>query len=142
MLKILGSLSLPAILLSAVVGLSGCVADNTSPQEKQLVSAGFVRHPANSASRRAELQLMPQHVFLTRTTPEGLRYIYADRDLCDCAFVGTPEAFEKYAAQQPHGVSTTQAPSSDMRSTTDPNTTSSALGQTPATSSGPAKTHL
>lgn len=144
MLKTLSSLSLPVTALSVALGLAGCVSDNTSPQEKQLISAGFVRHPANSPSRRAELQLMPQHVFLTRKTPEGLRYIYADRDLCDCAFVGTPEAFEKYAAEQPHGVSTTPAPEpdttkSDMHQTTDPNTTSSALGQTPATSSGPAK---
>jgi hypothetical protein len=132
-------LKTPVILLSAAIGLSGCVADKTSSQEKQLISAGFVRHPANSPSRRAELQLMPQHVFLTHTTPEGLRYIYADRDLCHCAFVGTLEAFEKYAAAQPHGVPTTPAPNSGNRPTTDPNTTSSALGQTPATSSGPAK---
>ena len=45
MLKTLSSLSLPVAALSAALGLAGCVNDNTSPQEKQLISAGFVRHP-------------------------------------------------------------------------------------------------
>lgn len=139
MSRMLRTLSLPAALFSATLALSGCVSDTTSPQEKQLIAAGFIRHPANSASRRAELQLMPQHVFLTRTTPEGLRYIYADRDLCDCAFVGTPEAFEKYAAHQPHGVPHTEEKASEEHMSTNPNTNSSALGETPATSSGPSK---
>ncbi|GBR00103.1 MULTISPECIES: hypothetical protein [Gluconobacter] len=106
MLKLSSPLSVPAALFLAAFSLAGCVSEPLSPQEQQLASAGFVRHPANSPSRRAELQLMPQHVFLTRTTPEGLRYIYADRDICDCAYIGTQEAFEKYAAQQPHGVPT------------------------------------
>lgn len=106
MFKLSSALSVPTALCLAAFGLAGCVSEPMSPQEQQLASAGFVRHPANSPSRRAELQLMPQHVFLTRTIPEGLRYIYADRDICDCAYIGTQEAFEKYAAQQPHGVPT------------------------------------
>jgi hypothetical protein len=65
-------------------------------RENNLSVAGFVVHPADTPGLRANLDLLPPHQVLQRIEGGTIHYVYADPDVCDCFYVGSPQAYDLY----------------------------------------------
>jgi len=90
------------VLLSIAVLLAAC---QTAPpdygaREAQLAAAGFVMRPADTPQRQTMLSRLPAHRFIVRQNGATTRYVYADPLVCDCLYVGTPQAYEQFRANQ------------------------------------------
>ena len=64
-------------------------------------AAGFVVKYATTPEKRAILRSLPPDKLVKRMKDGKLYYVYADAALCNCAYVGTPQA---YAAYQNGGI--------------------------------------
>ncbi len=88
--------------LLAVCLLAAC--QTTPPdfgaQEDKLAAAGFIMKPANTQERQAMLGRLPAHQFLIRENAGITHYVYADPLVCDCLYVGTQQAYDRYRANQ------------------------------------------
>ena len=58
--------------------------------------AGFVVKYATTPEKAAILRSLPPDKLVTRRKDGKLYYVYADAARCNCAYVGTPEAFARY----------------------------------------------
>ena len=58
--------------------------------------AGFVVKYATTPEKAAILRSLPPDKLVTRRKDGRLYYVYADAARCNCAYVGTPEAFARY----------------------------------------------
>jgi hypothetical protein len=58
--------------------------------------AGFVVKYATTAEKAAMLRSLPPDKLVTRRKDGRLYYVYADAERCNCAYVGTPEAYARY----------------------------------------------
>jgi hypothetical protein len=95
--------SLPAaMLIVAALGLTSCQteAEKVQSKEDRLAAAGFVVRPANTPARQSMLKRLPANRFLTRTHGNTVSYIYADPVGCDCLYVGTQKAYNRYRSTQ------------------------------------------
>jgi len=84
LLLLFGTLS-PAMAQQTVV-----IPDNLFTQ------AGFVVKYATTPEKAALLRSLPPDKLVTRTKDGKLYYVYADAAGCNCAYVGTPEAYARY----------------------------------------------
>ncbi len=82
--------------LAALAGLAGCAGVGAQEKEGQLSAAGFVRLQADTPERVAKLQALPQNAIVFAQRKKGPVYIYADAAGCNCAFVGSPAAYQQY----------------------------------------------
>ena len=64
-------------------------------------AAGFVVKYATTPEKSAILRSLPPDKLVRRRKDGQLYYVYADAALCNCAYVGTPQA---YAAYQNGGI--------------------------------------
>ena len=80
----------------ALVGLAGCASVGAQEKEGQLSAAGFVRLQADTPAREAKLRALPQNTIVFSQRKSGPVYIYADAAGCNCAFVGSPAAYQQY----------------------------------------------
>lgn len=58
--------------------------------------AGFVVKYATTPEKAALLRSLPPDKLVTRRKDGKLYYVYADAERCNCAYVGTPEAYARY----------------------------------------------
>jgi hypothetical protein len=58
--------------------------------------AGFVVKYATTPEKAAMLRSFPPDKLVTRRKDGRLYYVYADAERCNCAYVGTPEAYAEY----------------------------------------------
>ena len=58
--------------------------------------AGFVVKYAVTPEKTAILRSLPQDKLVKRTKEGRTYYVYADAERCNCAYVGTPEAYATY----------------------------------------------
>jgi hypothetical protein len=58
--------------------------------------AGFVVKYATTPEKSAILRSLPPDKLVTRKKDGKLYYVYADAARCNCAYVGTPEAYAAY----------------------------------------------
>ena len=58
--------------------------------------AGFVVKYATTPENTALLRSLPRDKLVTRRKDGRLYYVYDDAARCNCAYVGTPEAFARY----------------------------------------------
>ena len=58
--------------------------------------AGFVVKYATTPEKTRMLNALPPDKLVTRTKDGKLYYVYADAAGCNCAYVGTPEAYAAY----------------------------------------------
>jgi hypothetical protein len=87
---VIGS-ALPALGLSfALAQQTLVVPDNLFTQ------AGFVVKYATTPEKSALLRSFPPDKLVTRRKDGKLYYVYADAARCNCAYVGTPEAYAAY----------------------------------------------
>jgi hypothetical protein len=87
---VLGFSLLVGILPPATAQQTVVIPDNLFTQ------AGFVVKYATTAEKAALLRSLPPDKLVTRRKDGKLYYVYADAERCNCAYVGTPEAYSKY----------------------------------------------
>ena len=86
-----------ALMVLVVAGLSTTAAHAQQRTiDMHLEAAGFVMRPADTARKMERLKELPARKFVARTNAGARYYIYADPDLCRCAFVGTQQAYNAY----------------------------------------------
>jgi hypothetical protein len=81
-----------------VLGLSCALAqqqDIVIP-DNLFTQAGFVMKYATTPEKSAILRSLPSDKLVTRKRDGKLYYVYADAARCNCAYVGTPEAYAAY----------------------------------------------
>ena len=80
-----------------VLGLSFAFAQQTIVVPDNLFTqAGFVVKYATTPEKSALLRSFPPDKLVTRRKDGKLYYVYADAARCNCAYVGTPEAYAAY----------------------------------------------
>jgi hypothetical protein len=52
--------------------------------------------PANTTERETELKKLPINKFVTRAKDDQVEYLYADRLVCNCLYVGDQTAYNNY----------------------------------------------
>ena len=80
------------------LGLSSAVAQQQSfvAPNNLFTAAGFVVKYATTPEKTAILRSLPPDKLVKRTKDGKLYYVYADAARCNCAYVGTPEAYAAY----------------------------------------------
>jgi hypothetical protein len=81
-----------------------CGSSFAPAQQQQLIvvpdnlftQAGFVVKYATTPEKTRLLNALPPDKLVTRTKDGKLYYVYADAAGCNCAYVGTPEAYAAY----------------------------------------------
>jgi hypothetical protein len=58
--------------------------------------AGFAVKYATTPEKKALLRSLPPDKLVKRTKDGKTYYVYADAERCNCAYVGTPEAYATY----------------------------------------------
>jgi hypothetical protein len=58
--------------------------------------SGFVVKYATTPEKRAILRSLPPDKLVKRTKNGKVYFVYADAERCNCAYVGTPEAYAAY----------------------------------------------
>lgn len=91
-------LALVPILLMTILAFTGCTTprEEVSQKEDNLAAAGFVEQPANTPQRQAMVNQLPPHRFLRRVHGDTVSYVYADPLVCDCLYVGSQQAYDRY----------------------------------------------
>jgi hypothetical protein len=80
-----------------LLGLSFALAQQTIVIPNNLFTqAGFVVKYATTPEKSALLRSFPPDKLVTRKKDGKLYYVYADAARCNCAYVGTPEAYAAY----------------------------------------------
>jgi hypothetical protein len=83
-------------------GLGACesVQHRITEHEDQLSAAGFIVKPANTSDRQAMLKRLPADRFVRRENGDMVHYVYADPIVCNCLYVGTQEAYNRFKANE------------------------------------------
>jgi hypothetical protein len=88
--------------IAAGLSLLICLFSSAHAQQTIVVpdnlftQAGFVVKYATTPEKAAILRSLPADKLVTRRKDGKLYYVYADAARCNCAYVGTPEAFARY----------------------------------------------
>ena len=89
--KLLAALAVGVVLFSA-----GCARQVVQQREDLLSAAGFAVRSADTPERRASLRRLPQHQLVRQELNGRDVWVYADPLVCNCLYVGTPEAYQRY----------------------------------------------
>ncbi len=88
------------LIAALAIALAGCTAiqKRQAAQTQQLfAAAGFEMQLADTPERLAALQrVVPQRQVFKIDATDGPRFVYADADYCQCAYVGDRQAYERY----------------------------------------------
>src|SRR4051812_269433 len=88
------------ILVVAVIA-AGSYAGAVSSQQHSdannlFTAAGFVVQYANTPAKLAHLRRLPPDKMVTRSRNGKKYYVYADPTICQCAYVGTLQAYRNF----------------------------------------------
>jgi hypothetical protein len=85
------------LLLGALVA-TGCESprQQAEKEEVRLAAAGFVVRPANTPQRQAMLARLPSNRLVQRTRGDVVTYAYADPSGCNCLYVGSQQAYDRF----------------------------------------------
>jgi hypothetical protein len=81
--------------IAAALGTLEAAAQQLATDMK-LEDAGFIMRRADTPAHIAQLRKLPSHKFVARMGPSGRYYVYADAEVCKCAFVGTERALQAF----------------------------------------------
>jgi hypothetical protein len=87
------------VVLAALVAVTGCTAmrrQGAMEQERLLAAAGFQMKFANTPALAAQASEMPQRRVVPVPSDDGVRYVYADAQFCNCIYAGTEKAYDRY----------------------------------------------
>ncbi len=88
-----------AVIAVVAALLSGCAAarkDEAMSVERTLAAAGFQMKFADTPEKIDELATLPQRTLAPQERDGELFYVYADPKYCNCLYVGTDKAYERY----------------------------------------------
>jgi hypothetical protein len=83
-------------LLACILSPANAQQQTTVIPDNLFTQAGFVVKYATTPEKAAILRSLPPDKLVTRRKDGKLYYVYADAARCNCAYVGTPEAFARY----------------------------------------------
>jgi hypothetical protein len=83
-------------VLGLVISACATSPADVSRKEERLTQAGFEMRPANTPERRTMLAALPADHFVQRVRGDVIHYVYADPRVCDCLYVGSRDAYERY----------------------------------------------
>jgi hypothetical protein len=83
-------------LLTWVLSPAAAQQQTTVVPDNLFTQAGFVVKYATTAEKARILRSLPPDKLVTRRKDGKLYYVYADAARCNCAYVGTPEAYARY----------------------------------------------
>jgi hypothetical protein len=84
------------LLLTVILSPAAAQQQTTVVPDNLFTQAGFVVKYATTQEKTALLRSLPPDKLVTRRKDGKLYYVYADAERCNCAYVGTPEAFARY----------------------------------------------
>ena len=90
-----------AIILG--IGLGGCAAKKAQTSmntERMLRTAGFELKIADTPEKLERLKGLAQRKIVPYPHEGKMLYLYADAASCNCVYVGTPEAYQRYVEYQ------------------------------------------
>ncbi len=85
-----------ALLVFGLLGGGVGAQEAQQATDMKLEDVGFVMRPANTPAQIERLRLLPPRSFVSRSKDGRRYYVYADPDLCKCAFVGDERAMKNY----------------------------------------------
>lgn len=89
-------IALGFLLLTGVLSTANAQQQTIVIPDNLFTQAGFVVKYATTPEKTALLRSLPPDKLVTRRKDGRLYYVYADAARCNCAYVGTPEAFARY----------------------------------------------
>lgn len=89
-------LALGFLLLTGILSPASAQQQTIVIPDNLFTQAGFVVKYATTPEKAAILRSLPSDKLVTRRKDGRLYYVYADAARCNCAYVGTPEAFARY----------------------------------------------
>ena len=84
------------LLLTGIVSTASAQQQTIVIPDNLFTQSGFVVKYATTPEKAAILRSLPPDKLVTRRKDGKLYYVYADAARCNCAYVGTPEAFARY----------------------------------------------
>jgi hypothetical protein len=88
------------LIAALAIVLAGCTAiqkQQAAQAERLLTAAGFEVQMADTPERLAMLRsVTPQRKVFRVDAPDGLRFVYADAEYCQCVYAGDQQAYERY----------------------------------------------
>lgn len=85
-----------ASAMCLALGACQTMTQRIGDKENLLAAAGFTVRPANTPQRQASLEQLPLNQFVQRTRNGQTQYVYADRAVCDCLYIGDQKAYGAY----------------------------------------------
>jgi hypothetical protein len=89
-------IALGFLLLSGILSPANAQQQTIVIPDNLFTQAGFVVKYATTPEKAAILRSLPPDKLVTRRKDGRIYYVYADAARCNCAYVGTPEAFARY----------------------------------------------
>ncbi|MBX9944314.1 MAG: hypothetical protein K2Y40_09570 [Reyranella sp.] len=86
------------VVLGLCFGLAACMPPppTTVSKEDLLSSSGFKTISLNTPQKQAAFKSLPAHQ-LARTVYKGRNvWVYPDRDICGCLYIGSQDAYDAY----------------------------------------------
>ena len=88
------------VAFAVVLLLGGCKTIEKSEAmdtERTLAAAGFQMKYARSTEQMEKVSSLPQRTLTPTPGPDGQnRFVYADAEFCQCIYVGTEAAYDRY----------------------------------------------
>ena len=85
------------LILMVAIGCAATQQKKTADSERDLAAAGFEVRPADTPEKLAQLQALPQHEIIPKTSNGTTYFMYADAADCKCLYVGTESDYQQYA---------------------------------------------
>src|SRR5215510_11767650 len=89
-------IALGFLLLSGILSPANAQQQTIVIPNNLFTQAGFVVKYATSPEKTAILRSLPADKLVKRTKDGKTYYVYADAERCNCAYVGSPEAYYTY----------------------------------------------
>jgi hypothetical protein len=89
-------IALGFLLLAVALSPTAAQQQTIVIPDNLFTQAGFVVKYATTPEKAAILRSLPPDKLVTRRKDGKLYYVYADAERCNCAYVGTPEAYARY----------------------------------------------
>ena len=86
------------LFVVGVLALAGCESPRQRAErtEANLSAAGFVVRPASTPQRQTMLARLPPNKLVQRTRGDSVTYAYADPAGCNCLYVGSQQAYDRF----------------------------------------------
>ena len=84
------------LLIPAICGCAIYRHQKATEMKRLLAAAGFDMRFADTKEKLAQLKELPQHKLVAQNWSGKELYVYADAEICKCAYVGNEEAYKRF----------------------------------------------